>query len=72
MNATDQNGQQLRKHVRQDRDGTWSANVWFGSAGATNLRRYFGYPTGQAARQADISVVPPGGRIGEYSCADNV
>jgi hypothetical protein len=53
--ATDQNGKTVTKNVRSEADGTWSANVWSGSAVATNVRRNTGYLTRQAAQQADIS-----------------
>lgn len=67
--AYDQNGAPLRKNVRRDGDGTWSANVWFGCQPATEIRRYFGYATRNDAQDANISVLPAGGRIGAYSVA---
>lgn len=55
----DQNGNILSKSVRRDADGTWSANVWFGSPVATNVRRYYGYKTRKAAQESCISDTPP-------------
>ena len=54
MTAKDQNGNMIRANVREEADGTWGANVWFGHNPATTLRRYF-YETRDQARQADIS-----------------
>lgn len=67
--ARNQNGALLRRNVRQDKNGTWSANVWFGCDPATEIRRYYGYHSREAAREADISEIPEGGRIGAYSAA---
>jgi len=53
----DQNGHEITKNVRREDDGTWGANVWFGSYPPTNLRRYF-YQTRDQARDADISDEP--------------
>ena len=53
----DQNGNRLYRDVRRNKDGTWSANVWFGgwrNGLATDLRRYT-YRTRREARNADIS-----------------
>lgn len=62
----DQNGNALHKRITHDADGTWSANVWFGSTPATNLRRYYGYKTRAEARDSDISELPTDGRVGQY------
>jgi hypothetical protein len=53
--TVDTDGNRVTKSVRRDRDGTWSANVWFGSGCVTTVRRYYSYPTRAAARNADIS-----------------
>jgi hypothetical protein len=68
MNAKDSNGVTLTRNVRQDEDGTWGANVWFGQSPAINLRRYY-YQTKAQAADADISDVPGRRgcvRLGEY------
>lgn len=56
MSTRDQNGNIVRKAVRREADGTWSANVWLGSGVCvTNLQRRYGYVTRAAARDANIS-----------------
>lgn len=67
MKAYDKNENQLHANIRQDNDGTWSRNVWFGTTPATEVRRYYGYATQADAEDGDISEVPHGGRIGSYS-----
>ena len=57
MATSDQNGNPVTKSVKREDDGTWSANVWFGSYPATNIRRYK-YETRAQARDADISDEP--------------
>lgn len=49
-----QNGNPIAKNVRQEPDGSWGCNVWFGQYPPTNLRRNF-YETRKQARRADIS-----------------
>lgn len=67
--TTDQNGRKLYRNIRRDSNGTWSVNVWWGDG--TTLRRYYGYATRADARDGDISEVPAGGRIGEYTHSKN-
>lgn len=61
----DQNNNRVTSSVRREADGTWGANVWFGSGFVTDVRRYV-YRTRAQARQADISDCPGdgSGRIG--------
>lgn len=58
---TDQNGNRITKDVRREPDGTWGANVWWGSGCVTCVRRYY-YATREAARHADISDEPGRGK----------
>lgn len=57
--ARDQNGRRIYKHVRQEADGTWSANVWSGTGTranpAQNVMRFGGYLTRKDALSADIA-----------------
>ena len=55
----DQNGNIVTASIRQESDGTWSRNVWWGSGYVTNVSRRYGYPTRAAARAGDISEYPP-------------
>ena len=52
----DANGKAVRRDVRREPDGTWSAVVWFGGGmgPATHVRRQYGYWTRQEARDASV------------------
>ncbi len=52
--TTDENGTQVTRSIREEQDGTWGRNVWFGSHYVTTVRRYF-YASRQAAAAGDIS-----------------
>lgn len=56
--TTDCNGRRVSIGIRRDPDGTWSRNVWSGSVNVTDVRRYYGYRTREAARNGDISESP--------------
>jgi hypothetical protein len=53
------------KRVRQESDGTWGANVWWGSHNPTTMGRYY-YRTRREALQADISDQNAVRHNGEY------
>ena len=47
------NGERVTRSVKKESDGTWGANVWFGSHYVTDVRRYY-YATRKQAQDADI------------------
>lgn len=59
VTVRDQNGRRLTRSVKRERDGSWSATVWFGGCNGlgTDARR-LRFKTRASARQADISNYP--------------
>ena len=53
--ARDQNDNCIYPEIRREDDGTWSRNVWWGHACATNIERRYGYKSRKAAMDGDIS-----------------
>lgn len=59
----DQNSKEIKVNLRKEPDGTWSRNVWFGSAPATNVRRYTYATRAQAVAGSISDEIGKQGRI---------